>query len=225
MRATEVNTTHGTNGDGPTLTKHELRSRATRAAILEAAGQLFVENGFSNTSTERLVQMAGVTRGALYYQFEDKTDLFRAVVEDMAERVADEVREAMNGIRATTNDPWQAFLAGIRAFVRSHLRPDVRRVLGLEGPAVLGVKDYRAISRRFSYGILLDEVGALKKAGLLPDRPDEALAQLIAGGVRGATLYIVEAHHDGELGEAQITTASETLELMLEGLRTAAAAA
>lgn len=48
----------------------------TRAAILAAAEKMFFEKGVSNSRLEDIASAAGVTRGAVYWHFENKTDLF-----------------------------------------------------------------------------------------------------------------------------------------------------
>ena len=48
----------------------------TRAAILSAAEEMFFEQGVSDTSLEDIAKAAGVTRGAVYWHFANKTDLF-----------------------------------------------------------------------------------------------------------------------------------------------------
>lgn len=48
----------------------------TRAAILAAAEQLFFEKGVSNSRLEDIATAAGVTRGAVYWHFANKTDVF-----------------------------------------------------------------------------------------------------------------------------------------------------
>lgn len=55
-------------------------AQETRNAILDAAEQLFSERGVSRTSLEDIAQAAGVTRGAIYWHFKDKSDLFAAMV-------------------------------------------------------------------------------------------------------------------------------------------------
>ncbi|WP_054006011.1 TetR family transcriptional regulator [Cypionkella psychrotolerans] len=51
----------------------------TRSAILDAAEQMFCEQGVSASTLEKISRKAGVTRGALYWHFKDKIDLLRAL--------------------------------------------------------------------------------------------------------------------------------------------------
>ena len=51
----------------------------TRDSILEAATRVFIENGFSNASLEQIAVKAGVTRGAIYWHFKNKMDIFQAL--------------------------------------------------------------------------------------------------------------------------------------------------
>ena len=62
---------------------------ATRAAILDAAEQVFLERGVSRSSLEHIAQRAGVTRGAIYWHFKDKNDLFAAMLDRVRLPMAD----------------------------------------------------------------------------------------------------------------------------------------
>ena len=61
-------------------TKEE--AEATRRQIIEAARRVFLECGVGSTSLEKIASAAGVTRGAVYWHFKNKTDLFFAMRED-----------------------------------------------------------------------------------------------------------------------------------------------
>ena len=53
----------------------------TRKKILEAAERLFARHGFDGTSVDDVAEAAGYSKGAVYYNFESKDELFEALVE------------------------------------------------------------------------------------------------------------------------------------------------
>ena len=56
-------------------------AEATRQSLLDAAEQLFQARGVSRTSLNDIATAAGTTRGAIYWHFKDKADLFNAMME------------------------------------------------------------------------------------------------------------------------------------------------
>ncbi|EJL82476.1 transcriptional regulator [Polaromonas sp. CF318] len=54
---------------------------ATRHKLLDAAEHLFQAQGVSRTSLQDIARRAGATRGAVYWHFKDKADLFNAMME------------------------------------------------------------------------------------------------------------------------------------------------
>jgi AcrR family transcriptional regulator len=52
-----------------------------RRSILAAAAEEFGERGFSAASYNRIIERAGISKGAMYYYFADKDDLFRTVLD------------------------------------------------------------------------------------------------------------------------------------------------
>jgi len=74
---------------------------ATRNRLLDAAEVLFQAQGVSQTSLHQIAQQAGATRGAIYWHFKDKADLFNA----MMERVKLPLEAAGQAAVATPGDP------------------------------------------------------------------------------------------------------------------------
>lgn len=75
----------------PRRTKEE--ALETRNRIVDAAEEVFHEKGVAHASLEEIAARAGVTRGAIYWHFADKAELFEAMmqrvvlpVEDMGSR-------------------------------------------------------------------------------------------------------------------------------------------
>jgi AcrR family transcriptional regulator len=78
------------------LTRDERRER-NRQRLLESARALFGQKGFGATSLDEIAEAAGLTRGALYYNFpEGKEDLFLALLEDRADERAATIEQAFN---------------------------------------------------------------------------------------------------------------------------------
>src|SRR5690606_256195 len=121
------------------------RTQATRAALLAAARDCFVRDGYAGTSTPAIVAAAGITRGALYHHFADKKDLFRHVVEQEARAVADAIEAALPvagipaaGVPADDVRAREALMVGSIAYFDAMAVSGRTRLLLREGPAVLG---------------------------------------------------------------------------------------
>ncbi|HIE9434096.1 TPA: multidrug efflux transporter transcriptional repressor AcrR [Klebsiella pneumoniae] len=62
-------------------TKTKQQARETRQLILDVALRLFSQQGVSSTSLATIAKAAGVTRGAIYWHFKNKSDLFNEIWE------------------------------------------------------------------------------------------------------------------------------------------------
>ena len=60
--------------------KTKAEAAATREALLDAAEEVFLEKGVARTSLEQIARHAGMTRGAVYWHFKNKADLFQAML-------------------------------------------------------------------------------------------------------------------------------------------------
>lgn len=103
------------------LTRAESQAR-TRAALIEAAGRVFIERGFAGSSVEAIAAEAGFTRGAFYSNFRSKEELFAELLQvrvyslyaDLARQNADratrtsprETGERLAAIQANSDGRW-----------------------------------------------------------------------------------------------------------------------
>ena len=89
-------------------------TEGSRAAILEAAKHLFMQDGFRGISMRQIAEAVGVTKAALYYHFQDKEDLFVAIVEQYLVEMAaliDQVTAEQAGARQQISDLVRRILA------------------------------------------------------------------------------------------------------------------
>ena len=63
--------------------KTKENAELTRQRLIEAARQVFLIRGVSRTTMEHIAIQAGVTRGAIYWHFNNKLDLFQAMREQV----------------------------------------------------------------------------------------------------------------------------------------------
>lgn len=167
------------------------RTAQTRAALITTARRLFGAEGFADVGAERITREAGMTRGALYHQFGDKTDLFAAVLDQVEAEIAQRVAEAVIGLDLA--DPIGMLLAGADAWLDASAEPDLQRIVLLDGPSVLGWGRWREICLRHTVGLIDALIQGGIDRGSLPPQPVRALTHVLVGAVDEAALYIAQA--------------------------------
>ena len=167
------------------------RSAATRDALVTAARRLFAAQGFAEVPADAIVAAAGVTRGAMYHQFADKTALFDAVMgaveADIAGRLADSVAAA--GI----SDPVDALRHAVRTWLEICVEPEIYRVALIDGPSVLGWGRWREVCQEHVFGLVQALLTQGIEAGRIRPLPTRPLTHALMGAGDEAALYVAEA--------------------------------
>jgi AcrR family transcriptional regulator len=167
------------------------RSAATRDALVAAARRLFAEHGFAEVPADAIVAEAGVTRGALYHQFADKTALFSAALEaveaDIARRLADDVAAA--GI----SDPVEALRHAVGTWLEICVEPEIHRIALVDGPSVLGWGRWREVCQQHVFGLVQALLAQGIEIGRIRAQPAAPLAHVLMGAGDEAALYVAEA--------------------------------
>ncbi len=119
---------------------------ATRHSLLDAAELLFQAQGVSRTSLNDIARQAGTSRGAIYWHFKDKADLFNA----MMERVTLPLEQSFQALgRQAPKDPLAHICHGVRqALVRIATDPQTRRVFEVATQKVEYVDELQAVRQR-----------------------------------------------------------------------------
>ena len=190
----------------------------TRQALVDAARALFTEQGYAATGTEEIVAAARVTRGALYHHFHDKTDLFRAVMEQIAREVAEHLIDAELSRPAVPSQPadaWDEVRAGLRAFLDlCVVTDDFQRIVLVEGPAVLGHEAWDELVARHGSNLLAEWLSRAAKQGRIAAVPIQPLTRLLIAMISESSLYIARADDRSAARDAMGTV----LDRLLDGL-------
>jgi AcrR family transcriptional regulator len=167
------------------------RSAATRDALVAAARRLFAEQGFAEVPTDSIVAAAGVTRGALYHQFADKTALFDAVMETVEADIARRLADAVGAARIT--DPVEALRLAVRTWLDICVEPEIHRIALIDGPSVLGWAHWREVCQRHVFGLVQTLLEAGIALGRIREQPARPLAHVFMGAGDEAALYVAES--------------------------------
>ena len=187
------------------------RAESTRNALVAAARRLFVERGYHATSTEQIAALAGVgTRGALYHHFADKRALFVAVFEAVEEDLV-----AAAGAAMQEAPPLEMLRNGLIGFLDASLTPEVQRILLIDGPAVLGWQEWRAIEARYGLGGVRGMLELAVADGSLPRQPVEVLAHLLLATTAEAALFIANANDPAAARDQAV----DALDRLLSGIK------
>jgi AcrR family transcriptional regulator len=198
--------------ESPKPTTKAGQSEATTAALLTAARELFAERGYADVGTEEIVQRAGVTRGALYHHFKDgKEELFRAVLVQLS---AELVRQVV-AVAGRSGDPWEELVVGCEAFLDACARPEVQRIMLVDGPSVLGWDVWREIDSGYALGALEAAIQNAIDAGALSPAPANAVAHVLIGALDEAAMVVARSDDQAAAREEMGTTVRR----LLEGLR------
>ncbi|HEX9936155.1 MAG TPA: TetR/AcrR family transcriptional regulator [Longimicrobium sp.] len=185
-------------------------TEATFDRLVRTAREQFARDGFAGTSLDAVVAACGLTKGALYHHFGGKTELFTAVFEDEAARLADRVAGAMGAGEAS----WEGAFTGIRAFLRESQDPGVQRIMLLDGPSVLGWEGVREIEGEYGLALIKDTLAGLMAAGLIPDREVETLAHLLFGAMCEGAMLVARSDDPS----AALTAVEAELKHLVSGL-------
>jgi AcrR family transcriptional regulator len=146
-------------------------SPAKREQILEVAAQEFARYGYEDASINRMLEQAQMSKGAAYYYFEDKVDLFCTVVQYCSERLR--LIDQKVDIAAFTLETFWPTLAELhrlpllRSFERPWLFAALRAANQLS-PAALRREPLATLSRQLRTWAMVfvkrgQEIGAIRK--------------------------------------------------------------
>ncbi len=176
------------------------RSLESRRALIDAGRALFGEHGYADTSTPAIAAAAGVSRGALYHHFADKQALFQAVVQDAYESIEAEIENSA----FDAGDPLEALIEGGEAFISTMSDPLLRRILLVDGPAVLGGEAMLSMDNDITTNSLQEGIEAAQELGRLPaDIPADALTSMMSGAYDRAVLDGFGASEERQLAIRQ----------------------
>jgi AcrR family transcriptional regulator len=173
--------------------------------LVELGERLFAERGFAKASMDELARRAGVTKPVIYELFQSKEGLFRACLESLALRLAEQIADAARA----EDEPEARLRAGGLAFLRFASENRVAYELLYEGR----FSDAAVSVRRRQAALILELMREIAPAGV-----DPLELEVAAHAVNSA--YEGVAHWMWDHPDVPVERLADwTVELLLPGLR------
>ncbi|WP_243062220.1 TetR/AcrR family transcriptional regulator [Humibacter sp. RRB41] len=94
------------------------RTQQTRRVILDAARDVFIEEGYADANIAHIVERSGLSVGSVYHHFNGKADLFLALWDEFETVYTEAATTAVADARHSgVSDPIELFIAGTRAYL------------------------------------------------------------------------------------------------------------
>jgi AcrR family transcriptional regulator len=202
------------------IKERHVRDRETvRRAILDAARELFVAEGFKNVSIRKIAERIEYSPAAIYGYFPSKDDIFFALAEEGFRLLCDrgEAPRAARAGQPPSLDHVRGIFMRLYEFSRDHPQYFALMFVDRSVPRISREYERFAFAREMK-GNLVKEIAACVDAGLLPESLDPAVAMraLMIGVIGVAVLVLSERLAPGEDADQ---LAADTLKLTLAGLQ------
>jgi len=171
--------------------RREREKEALRQEILDAARELFVQEGYENVSMRRIAEKIEYSPTTIYLYFDDKVSLLYAICEETFARLA----KRMETIAKDAGDPVRALKKGCRAYVDFGLKyPNHYKVTFINHPEHPR-DDKRHLKEQSmgmrAYGNLRAAVEACIKAKKFRETNVDAVTQMVWAGGHGVTSLLI----------------------------------
>jgi AcrR family transcriptional regulator len=165
------------------------RSTNTQQRLIGEARILFAAQGYAATSTDAILQAAGLKRGALYHHFADKSALFEAVCRQICEEAALAIEAALPPDAGFS--PQEELVEGSLAWMRFMLQADVRQIMLMDAPTALGWLRWQALEQDWGTASLGQGIEAAVAAGQLrPHCRTDLLTTAMNGALNALALQV-----------------------------------
>lgn len=179
------------------MKKNKEETYETIVTLIKVARRHFTEAGYAKSSMEEIVAEANLTRGALYHHFGNKKGLFQAVLESVQKEIGDQVEAEAS----QSENPWEQLIWGCRGFITAAVEPQNRRILLIDGPAVLGWEAWRRMDEQNSMRHLREQLQLMQEQGYLKPVPLDALTHFLSGALNESALWIAQSPNDRSIEE------------------------
>jgi AcrR family transcriptional regulator len=175
------------------LNKHQQKTLATKAKLFEAAQRIFANSGFERATIDQIARRAGFSRGAFYAHFNNKEDLFFALVQ---QRASEQLAQLCSQLQGATEEQSRAL---IWELCKNRLRDSQWSLLLIEFKLYIGRRRAHSVKTAAKLQSLRQSMQTYSR-GILPEQGSQrTLFEALVDG-----LCLQQAYNEPFLSDAEI---------------------
>lgn len=199
-----------------TKARREREREALRQVIMDAARELFVEEGFENVSMRRIAEKIEYSPTTIYLYFEDKLSLLYAICQETFAKLT----RRLEAHGRETADPVEALRKGVRAYIEFGLKhPNHYKLTFMtlpQHPKAPGWKLEESMGMK-AYGHLRASVEACIEQKVFRATDVDAVSQMFWAAGHGLTSLLITNKHFPFVAKNQLIDL--TLDSLIQGLK------
>jgi AcrR family transcriptional regulator len=185
-----------------------------RQEIMDAARELFVNEGFDRVSMRKIAAKTNYSPTTIYLYFDDKADLLHQICEGTFRQLAHRV----SNISESSKDPIEKLRLGLNEYIRFGLEhPSEYELVFISPLPVDNGTEFEGTSGKAAFETLRKAVRECADVGLLKNKEVETVSQVLWAGIHGVTSLLIK--HAGFPFIRQETLIKNTVETLIDGVR------
>lgn len=176
----------------PSKSKRENAKESLRQEIMDAARELFVNEGYERVSMRRIADRIGYSATTIYLYFDDKADLMTQI----CEQAFGELTRKITAINRRSADPIEGLHAGMAEYINFGLRHPSHYLLlfGTTSPKEMKVS-FENSNGKLAFETLREAVSRCIDSGRFRTGDVELISQSLWAGLHGITSLLITQRH------------------------------
>lgn len=175
-------------------TRNRLESdkETLRQEIMDAARELFVNEGYANVSMRKIADKIGYSATTIYLYFKDKNDLLHQICEQTFARLAHNIIS----IQQLSDNPLEKLRSGLREYIYFGLKHPSQYEIVFITPLPIDIeKEFEETNGKIAFDTLRTVIIECISVNILKNNDVELLSQTLWCGIHGVTSLLIKHEH------------------------------
>lgn len=175
-------------------TRNRLESdkETLRQEIMDAARELFVNEGYANVSMRKIADKIGYSATTIYLYFKDKNDLLHQICEQTFARLAHNIIS----IQQLSDKPLEKLRSGLREYIYFGLKHPSQYEIVFITPLPIDIeKEFEETNGKIAFDTLRKVITECISVNILKNNDVELLSQTLWCGIHGVTSLLIKHEH------------------------------